>query len=268
MCRALLERLAVEEPQADAEPETVRARLVVNLVEPAAERLLRQLLARRRRSGESSDTVQLDVVRSQARERMGGGEEAAMQLVRWITQWTPTMTDPEPDTVPVPPRRHAVATASGASPDDIDALIARVKERGFVTTGEIFAALPDLEPETAELAAIYTGMESNGVQVVDEILEELEREDERRHGRGEPPSSTVTDAVDARGGAVTRSGDASGAAAYPDARRAALDPGSRRAQGTGARGAPERTRRGQLRPGAHVPQGDREGPAAHRPRRR
>ena len=43
--RALLERLAVEEPQADAEPETVRARLVVNLVEPAAERLRGQLLA-------------------------------------------------------------------------------------------------------------------------------------------------------------------------------------------------------------------------------
>ena len=43
--RALLERLAVEEPEADAEPETVRARLVVNLVEPAAERLLRSAAA-------------------------------------------------------------------------------------------------------------------------------------------------------------------------------------------------------------------------------
>ena len=34
-------------------------------------------------------------------------------------------------------------------------------------------------------------MESNGVQVVDEILEELKREDERRHGRSEPESKTV-----------------------------------------------------------------------------
>jgi RNA polymerase primary sigma factor len=125
------------------------------------------------------------------------------------------MTPPEPEPVPVVPA-SAVATSSGASPDDIEALIGRVKDRGFVTTGEIFAALPDLEPETAELAAIYASMESNGVQVVDEILEELKREDERRHSRGEPPSSTVTDAVDA---AVERSrGPATrpGAAASPD----------------------------------------------------
>ena len=62
-----------------------------------------------------------------------------------------------------------------------------MRERGFVTTGEIFAALPDLEPDTAELAAIYTSMEANGVQVVDEIIEELQREDERRAGRRAEP---------------------------------------------------------------------------------
>ncbi len=66
---------------------------------------------------------------------------------------------------------------------DIDDLVARVRDRGFVTTGEIFAALPDLEPDTAELAAIYAGLEVNGVQVVDEIIEELQREDERRASR-------------------------------------------------------------------------------------
>jgi len=74
----------------------------------------------------------------------------------------------------------------GSSPppslEGIDELVARVRERGFVTTGEIFAALPDLEPDTAELAAIYTSLEANGVQVVDEIIEELQREDERRSG--------------------------------------------------------------------------------------
>src|SRR6478752_9679586 len=106
------------------------------------------------------------------------------------------MMPPEPDPIPVPPA-SAVATSSGASPDDIDALVERVKERGFVTTGEIFAALPDLEPETAELAAIYAGMEANGIQVVDEILEELTREDERRLGRSESESKAVKDAVDA-----------------------------------------------------------------------
>ena len=116
------------------------------------------------------------------------------------------VTDPEPDIVPIPLPEPAVAVATDASSEDIDALIARVKERGFVTTGEIFAALPELEPATEELAAIYAGMEANGIQVVDEILEELKREDERRHGRGGPDpvaeSDTVADAVDA---AVERS---------------------------------------------------------------
>jgi DNA primase len=87
--RALLERLAVEEPQSDAEPETVRARLVVNLVEPAGERLLRQLIA----DGDdraSQVKVQLDLVRGQAASGWASGEDAAMQLVRWVTQWTPT----------------------------------------------------------------------------------------------------------------------------------------------------------------------------------
>jgi RNA polymerase primary sigma factor len=112
------------------------------------------------------------------------------------------VSHPEPNPAAMPPD-PAVVVAPGASSEDIDALVLRVKERGFVTTGEIFAALPDLEPETAELAAIYEGMVANGIQVVDEILEELKREDERRHGRSEPESSkTVTDAVEA---AVERS---------------------------------------------------------------
>jgi len=84
---------------------------------------------------------------------------------------------------------------------DIAALVARGRERGFVTGGEIFAALPDLEPETDELAAIYARMESAGVQVVDEVGEELRREDMRRDDGHEPepkmpvppdPSATTT----------------------------------------------------------------------------
>ncbi len=87
--RALLERLAVEEPQADAEPETVRARLVVNLVEPAAERLRDQLRAA---NDDRCDPGHAAAGRG-AQSKFGSyaaGEEAAMQLVRWITQWTPT----------------------------------------------------------------------------------------------------------------------------------------------------------------------------------
>ena len=90
-------------------------------------------------------------------------------------------------------KRGTVSNADATSPpspvpdDDVDELVARVRERGYVTTGEIFAALPKLEPETAELAAIYASINARGVEVVDEIEEELRREDERRAGRGEEP---------------------------------------------------------------------------------
>jgi RNA polymerase primary sigma factor len=60
--------------------------------------------------------------------------------------------------------------------------LARFKERGFITSGEIFAAFPDLEPDTGELAAIYAGIRARGIEVVDEIVEELQREDQRRAG--------------------------------------------------------------------------------------
>ncbi|MBM3675942.1 MAG: DNA primase [Actinobacteria bacterium] len=85
--RALLERLAVEEPEADAEPETIRARLIVNTVVPAAERLQRRLVA------EGDDRAmqvqpQLDAVRSAAASGWAAGEAPAMQLVRWISEWT------------------------------------------------------------------------------------------------------------------------------------------------------------------------------------
>ena len=74
------------------------------------------------------------------------------------------------------------ATPPGPEPTaDVAALLDRVKERGFVTTGEIFAAFPDLEPETFELAAIYTTIRARGIEVVDEIAEELQREDQRRN---------------------------------------------------------------------------------------
>jgi RNA polymerase primary sigma factor len=78
------------------------------------------------------------------------------------------------------------ATAASEVPGDaVDELVARVRERGYVTTAEIFAALPKLEPETEELAAIFARVEAAGVDVIDEINEEMRREDERRAGRGE-----------------------------------------------------------------------------------
>ncbi len=85
--RALLERLAVEEPMDDDEPETVRARLVVNIVGPAAERLRRRMLV----DGDerAMDLAQLlDQMRGNAHAGWAGGEGAAMQLVRLISSWT------------------------------------------------------------------------------------------------------------------------------------------------------------------------------------
>ena len=67
--------------------------------------------------------------------------------------------------------------------DVVTVLMVHVGDRTFITTGEIFAAFPDLEPETEELAEIYAGLAARGIEVVDEIHEELRREDEQQ-GRG------------------------------------------------------------------------------------
>jgi RNA polymerase primary sigma factor len=77
----------------------------------------------------------------------------------------------------------AAASEPEPATSHIDELLAGVAERGFVTSGEIFAAFPDLEPETAELAEIYETIRARGNTVVDEIAEELQREDARRAGR-------------------------------------------------------------------------------------
>ena len=95
------------------------------------------------------------------------------------------------------------------SSEVVDELYARVKERGYVTTGEIFAALPKLEPETQELADIYASFNARGVQVIDEIEEELRAEDANRDRPApevpapEPrAASTRTSAAPARPGSA------------------------------------------------------------------
>src|SRR6266545_7721776 len=100
----------------------------------------------------------------------------------------------------------ASAARDGAVPDGgVEVLLGRVKERGFVTTGEIFAAFPGLEPETSELAAIYAAISARGVEVVDEIAEELEREDQRRAGGDSSPSHRQRGSEPGRStGVVTR----------------------------------------------------------------
>ena len=82
---------------------------------------------------------------------------------------------------PVPVASDGVAAATGPSASMIGVLD-DVRERGFITTGEIFAAFPDLEPDTDELRDLYDMFETRGIKVLDEIAEELEREDQRRAG--------------------------------------------------------------------------------------
>jgi RNA polymerase primary sigma factor len=111
---------------------------------------------------------------------------------------------------------------------NVDDLIARVKSRGFVTTGEIFAALPDLEPETAELAEIYETIRAHGVEVVDEIQEELQREDARRAGRVSAPEVPDTRSpIDVNGSIATRPG----AVSSPDTTTRHTRPRPERAEG-------------------------------------
>ncbi len=98
--RQLLERLAVEEPREDTEPETQRARLLAYTVEPVAKRLLVRML---RDDDEDAVAVktQLDVL-AHAREvgEWDDAQTAAKQLVGWIVHESrPAPASAEGDTV-------------------------------------------------------------------------------------------------------------------------------------------------------------------------
>ena len=99
---------------------------------------------------------------------------------------------------------------AGADDHRVAELVARGRERGFVTSGEVFAAFPDLEPETAQLSSIYSRIEAQGVKIEDEIRAELELEDQQRV-IGESPSAPRRRPSEHRPGeAVTRPGAAAG----------------------------------------------------------
>ena len=82
--RALLERLAVEEPEADDEPETLRARLLVINVEPVAKRTLTTLLAAGDEERASALKRNLDEL---VHAREIGEWERAEELGRRTLQW-------------------------------------------------------------------------------------------------------------------------------------------------------------------------------------
>jgi DNA primase len=82
----LLERVSVEEPVEDDEPETLRARLMANAVTPAAERVLAAMV----RAGDArSSTVKL-LLDALAHDREAGEWDAvvhdAEQLLGWIEE--------------------------------------------------------------------------------------------------------------------------------------------------------------------------------------
>ncbi len=82
----------------------------------------------------------------------------------------------------------AIAGGADSPRDEVDELITRTRVRGSVTitTGEIFSALPKLEPETAELQAIFERIHAAGFDILDEVIDDIRREDERR-ALGEEP---------------------------------------------------------------------------------
>ncbi len=107
----------------------------------------------------------------------------------------------------------------------------QLRERGFITTGELFAAFPNLEPDTDELRRLYELYEAQGIKILDEIAEELQLEDQRRAGgrSDAPETSTRRHVSEHRPSAAHRPG-ASSRRTYDDdpaaAERAALRPSS------------------------------------------
>ena len=101
--------------------------------------------------------------------------------------------------------------------DVVAAVVAGVGDRDYVTQHEIFAAVPDLEPETADLEALFAALTARGIAIVDEVTEELRREDAARvaepptaRRRGTPPAATVHrpgDAARPDSGGVRRGAD-------------------------------------------------------------
>jgi RNA polymerase primary sigma factor len=83
----------------------------------------------------------------------------------------------------------AAGAAAEAPRDEVDDLIVRTRARGSVTitSGEIFSALPKLEPETDQLKSIFERIQASGFEIIDEVIEDIRLEDERRARSDTPP---------------------------------------------------------------------------------
>ena len=83
-----------------------------------------------------------------------------------------------------------VVTDDPANDAALEALIARAKEHGSVTEEEVFAHYDFLDPEPAEVQAVYDRLRTLGVEVVDEVIAELRAEDAAR-GPGAAPDGSA-----------------------------------------------------------------------------
>jgi RNA polymerase primary sigma factor len=131
-------------------------------------------------------------------------------------------------TATMPAGDDAVAATASSAVDDV---LADFRERGFITTGEIFAAFPDLEPDADELRDLWEMFESRGIKVLDEIAEELKLEDERRGAQGTsaPASAPAPRRAEHRPSTASRPGAGARSISYdePDPELAAVRSASR-----------------------------------------
>jgi RNA polymerase primary sigma factor len=121
-------------------------------------------------------------------------------------------TTAEETAAPIAPAVDVPADGSASAVDDV---LAQVRERGFITTGEIFAAFPDLEPDADELRDLWDMFESRGIKVLDEIAEELKLEDERR-GVQAPTPAPAPRRAEHRPSAAPRPGAGSRSVSYDE----------------------------------------------------
>ena len=122
------------------------------------------------------------------------------------------MDTPEPEHAPASeaaPESVPEAENGAAPQSPVGNVLDQVKERGFITTGEIFAAFPDLEPDADELRELWEMFESRGIKVLDEIAEELQLEDQRRAGTQASSAPGTRPRAEHRPSATSRPGTAS-----------------------------------------------------------
>jgi len=85
-----------------------------------------------------------------------------------------------------------VVTDDPSNDAALEALVARAKEQGSVTEEEVFAHYDFLDPEPAEVQAVYDRLRTRGVEVVDEVIAELRAEDAARGAVAAPEGEATT----------------------------------------------------------------------------